>query len=378
MQIRLVEDQQAWEGLLCGLPHGNILQSYQWGEFKAAYGWRPLRLLAERAGRPVAGAQVLLRGLPLGALAYVPRGPMLDFADREAVDSLLGAIHARAREAGAFFLKMEPDLPCSAPLVVDLRSRGYRPGAAIQPQSSIVVDLRPEPKAMEQRLSPRTRYNIRLAERKGLRCRPGGEADLPAFYRLLVETAGRGSFAVHPYEYYLDLWRRFGVNGRARLLLVEHSGDPLAATMFFVGDGVASQFYSGSAAVRRQLKPNELMQWQALLYARELGCRSYDLWGIPDEVGQAQAATPMPTPPRLYDEREAAGTMAGVYLFKRGFGGTVVRNVGAYDYVYAPARYWLWTRALPLAKRAVMWASGRSHPRLGPGEAPPRMEAYEA
>jgi lipid II:glycine glycyltransferase (peptidoglycan interpeptide bridge formation enzyme) len=303
---------------------------------------------------------------------------MLDLADAEATSLLLGALHEQARGAGAVFLKLEPDLPSSPAWRADLRARGFRPAASVQPHSSIVVDLAAEPEVLQARLSPRTRYNVRLAERKGLCCRRGSDGDLPTFYRLLAETAARGRFAVHPYAYYWDIWRRFAPTGRAHLIVVEHQGEALGATLFLTYGPAAYQFYGGSSAAGRQLKPNELLQWHALLEARDLGCQSYDLWGIPDEVGSSLEAGEAPEhPPRLFDERSAAGTMGGVYLFKRGFGGHVVRTVGAFDYVYDPARYWLWARALPAARRAALWAAGRSRA-PGKGEGAPRLEAYEA
>ncbi len=360
MRIRLVEDRAVWQAAVAALPHGHFLQSYEWGEFKAGFGWHPLRLLVEDGGRPLAGAQLLLRRSPLGTLAYVPRGPLLDFADRQSTDLLLAGLHEQARAAGSFLLKIEPDLPNSEALVAELVGRGFRPGEAVQPQSSIVVDLRDEPAALLGRCSPRTRYNIRLAERKGLRCLRGGEEDVDEFYRLLRETARRGNFFVHPAAYYRELWRRFAPGGLAHLLLVRYGADTLAATMFFVAGERAYQFYSGSGTRHRQLKPNELLQWGALLYARELGCRSYDLWGIPDEVGcRLEGAAVSGRAPHCYDERNVAGTMGGVYLFKRGFGGAIVRTVGAYDYVYEPLRYWLWQRALPAARRLAGLAAAR-------------------
>ena len=379
MRVRLVVDRPAWEALVDALPRGNILQSYEWGEFKAAFGWQPLRLVVEREGRPVAGAQMLLRGCPLGTVAYVPRGPMLDFDDRQATDILLAALHREARRRGAFFLKIEPDYPSSDTLAGELATRGFRPAAAVQPHSTIVVDLAAEPAVLEGRLSRRTRYNIRLAERKGLRCVPGGEADVGEFYRLLVETARRGRFFVHPPEYYRDLWRRFAPRRMAHLMLVRHGEDALAATMFFTEGKRAYQFYGGSSLQGRRLKPNDLLQWRALLRARELGCRTYDLWGIPDEVGRLQEEAQSPQQaPHLYDERAAAGTMRGVYLFKRGFGGAVVRTVGAFDYVYAPVRYWLWTRALPATRRLVGLAAARTGGVERERNGPKPREVYEA
>ncbi|MHB1132445.1 MAG: lipid II:glycine glycyltransferase FemX [Chloroflexota bacterium] len=373
MRVRLVQDPAAWATLADASPRGGILQSYQWGQFKAQLGWRPLRLLVDDGARSLGGAQLLLRATPLGAVAYVPRGPLSDPADRELTDAVFTAVHRAARRAGAFFLKIEPDWPHSPALESELRARGFRPGAAVQPRSTIVVDLTPAPEALLARVSRHTRYNVRLAERRGLRCQVGGEADLGDFYRLLVATARRGHFYVHPDSYYRELWRRFAPEGVARLLLVRRDGEALAATMFFCLGGVAYQLYSGSATAQRRLKPNDLLQWRALLWARELGCRGYDMWGIPDEAGRAESEGQRP----LAGEGAVSGTFEGVYRFKRNFGGRVVRNVGSFDFVYSPARYWLWCRCRPVVDRLREWVADRTTPHGGAASGLPALEAYE-
>lgn len=370
-----MEDQGEWDAFLGASPLANILQSYQWGEFKAAFGWQPRRVLVEEGGRPVAGAQMLLRRLPLGTVAYVPRGPLFDFDDERVSSHLLGALHEQAREGGAFFLKIEPGLPDSARLAARLSQKGFRPGEAVQPRSTLVVDLTAEPDVMLARLSARTRYNVRLAERKGLRCLPGGASELAEFYRLLEETAKRGHFFIHPPEYYHQLWARFAPSGNAHLMLVRYEREVLAALMFFTCGRKAYQLYSGSSTAHRRLKPNELLEWGAMLRARELGCTSYDLWGVPDEPERAEK----PDDEAARRKKAQGSTMHGVYQFKRGFGGSLSRVIGAYDYAYNPARYWLWSRAMPLLRQAVAATLDR-HRQRGTDKGALRLEpgAHEA
>lgn len=365
VRVRRVREPREWDSLISSFSLGHVLQSYQWGEVKAAYGWRPIRLAVEDGGVPMGAAQLLVRGLPWGAVAYVPRGPLIDFSNSRALDALLEAIHAEARGQGAVFLKMEPDLPTSSDAAGLLAERGFRRGVEVQPRSSLVVDLAAEPSALFQRLSARARYNVRLAQRGGLKCEVGGEADLPDFCRLLEETAQRGGFALHARPYYTRIWEQFAPLGLAHLLLVRFGREALAATMFLTTGGRAFQFYSGSAHRLRRLKPSELLQWSALLHARDLGCRSYDLWGIPDDVGCRLERGVTPAAARGEQGQALAGTMHGVYQFKKGFGGSVARTVGAFDYVYAPARYWLWVRMLPAARCAVLAARGRPDGREG-------------
>jgi len=347
----LVEDRGAWNAWVAEAP-GNVLQAYEWGELKARFGWESVRLAVPGRGRIVAGAQVLFRRLPVGTFAYVPRGPLVDYADAAALDSLLAGLHALARQRGAFCLKIEPDQPGTPELAARLERLGFRPAPGVQPRSTLVVDLSGGPAAVWRRASARVRYNVRLAARRGVRVAEGGVEDLPTFYRLLLQTSRRAGFAVHGPEYYSALWEELGPRRLARLLIARHEGEPLAAALVLALGEVAYHVYAASAGEGRHLKPNDLLQWEAIRRAQAEGRAAYDLWGIPDEVGRAvevgqEAAEP------------GTGGLWGAYQFKRGFGGKVVRYAGAYDWVYSPARYWLWrtfqARAQHLGARARRW-----------------------
>jgi peptidoglycan pentaglycine glycine transferase (the first glycine) len=355
VRVRHVTDPAEWAAIVGGSPRGGVLQSYEWGEFKALLGWRAIRLLLEDDGRLCGGAQLLLRSSPLGTVAYVPRGPLVAPDDAEGLEAAFSALHDAARAAGAFFLKIEPDWPHSPELVAALGAHGFCVGSNVQPRSTIVVDLSAPSDVLFSRLTRQARYNVRLAQRHGLRCEEGSAADLPEFYSLLEETARRAHFYVHPAGYYSELWRRFAERDAAHLLLVRSDAKALAATLFLVTGGTAYQLYSGSAAEGRRHKPNDLLQWGALLRAGELGCRAYDLWGIPDEVVADGPESYQPD----FAGRTVARTFAGVYLFKRNFGGVATRTVGAFDYAYSPARYRLWRALLPTIGRVREFVADR-------------------
>lgn len=332
---QLVTDPDAWDALVVEAG-GCFLQAYAWGEVKARFGWETARLAVDGGGRP-ACAQVLFRRLPLGTLAYVPRGPLVDYADAPARDALLASLHELARERGAFCLKIEPDRPDAPDLAAGLARLGFRPASGIQPRSTLVVDLSAGLAAAWQRLSAGVRYNVRLAARRGVRVDEGDAADLPTLYRLLVETGQRAGFQIHSPEYYSAVWEEMGRRGLARLLIARHEDEPLAAALVLSVGGQAAHVYAASTSAGRQLKPNDLLQWEAIRRAQAAGCVAYDLWGIPDEVGRAAAGEEAAVP--------GNGGLWGPYRFKLGFGGKVVRYAGAFDHVYSPARYRLW-RAL--------------------------------
>ncbi|MBI2941810.1 MAG: peptidoglycan bridge formation glycyltransferase FemA/FemB family protein [Chloroflexi bacterium] len=354
----LVEDADEWDARVIDGTLGNILQSYEWGEFKARFGWTPRRLLVERAGRALGVAQVLLRATPLGTIAYVPRGPIIQATDREGAAAVLDAIHCLARSEEATFLRIEPEIRNGVDTQQFFRAHGFRPGDEIQPRSTLIVDLRPDLANLARRLNPKTRYNVGLAQRRGVTIVEGGPDDLPAFYQLLEETSQRGSFLIHSLDYYEEVWNCLEARGMAQLFLATYAGEVLAGTMILIMGKCAYYMYGASNGKYRNLKPNDLLQWESIKWAKSEGSISYDLWGIPDAVGQQAEQGKDP---------EAGGDdLWGVYQFKRGFGGEIVRYVGAHDYAYSHARYWLWQRLLP--KLRAMGAALRRRSGRGKGQ----------
>ncbi|MCL4459865.1 MAG: peptidoglycan bridge formation glycyltransferase FemA/FemB family protein [Chloroflexi bacterium] len=350
MDVRLLDDDQTWNNWLIS-SEGNILQSYEWGEFKARFGWQPIRVVLSDGDRLLAGAQVLVRRTPLGSIAYVPRGPLVDFKQADLVAKMLAALHDIVQHQRVIFLKIEPDWLNSPAIAARLGSYGFRPSIPVQPRSTIIIDLTPDLATLSAHMHIKTRYNIGLAGRKGISVYEGSEADLPLFYRLLEETSRRASFLVHGFSYYQQVWRCLERKGMAQLLLASYQGEVLAGTMIFVIGQHAYYMYSASSGRYRNLKPNELLQWEAIKWAKRAGCTSYDLWGIPDEVGQRAENGEMED---LQEQQSMLlSPLWGVYQFKRGFGGRIVRYSGAYDYVYNPRRYWVWSTALPKLQRMI-------------------------
>jgi len=337
-------EPEQWNAFVRQHPHGHVLQSWPWGELKSSFGWQPERLALSSGSHLVAGAQVLFRPLPagLGTLAYVPKGPLLDPGQPAWTASLMAALHDLARERRAVCLVIEPELPDEPEQRSWLASLGFQPGvASIQPRRTLLVDLTADEQAILARMKPKTRYNIGLASRRGVQVRPGTQADLGQFYELMVETSRRDGFPIHSLAYYEEAFRRFVLPGWGQLLLAVHNSLVLAGLMVFVWGQGAWYMYGASSSVGRDLMPNYLLQWTAMRWAREQGCRTYDLWGVPDEEEAVLEAQ--------FTSRQDG--LWGVYRFKRGFGGRLVRYLGAWDYVYASTRYWLYLLAWRARRR---------------------------
>jgi lipid II:glycine glycyltransferase (peptidoglycan interpeptide bridge formation enzyme) len=340
-------DQAAWDERVTATPGGHLLQSWTWGELKARFGWH-----AQRVAAGPACAQVLYRPLPggLGTIAYAPRGPAVETADRARAEAALGALVAAieplARKQRAICLKIEPDLEEDPAR----RSRwrglldglGFRPSPqTVQPRTTLAVDLDADPEELLRRMKQKTRYNVRLAARKGVAVRAGDEADLPAFFQMMEVTAGRDQFGIHSRAYYETVHRLFVPPGRGRLLLAEHEGELLAGLVVLCFRDTAIYMYGASSNQKRNLMPTYLLQWKAMQWAREQGCHTYDLWGVPDEDEATLEA----------EFAARSDGLWGVYRFKRGFGGRLVRTIGAWDLVYAPLRYRLYTAAVRWLRR---------------------------
>jgi lipid II:glycine glycyltransferase (peptidoglycan interpeptide bridge formation enzyme) len=337
LRVRLTSDinEREWNSFVSTSTGGHLLQSSQWGYLKERFGWQVARLIIEDQGQWLAGAQVLFRPLGLQTIAYVPKGPVADWADEEVTKTLLEALHQLCRRRRAIFLKIEPDLAEDHALTQRLTELGFRASPqTIQPRCTILLDLTPDPESILAGMKSKTRYNIRLAARKGVTVREGTAEDLPGFYRLMQLTGERDDFGIHSEAYYETAHQLFVPQGLAKLFLATFEDQVLAGIMAFAFGQRAWYMYGASSDEHRNLMPNYLLQWEAIQWARERGCLSYDLWGIPDEEKEVLEREFL---------RQSEG-LWGVYRFKRGFGGQVVRYLGAYDHVYSPLLYRLYSR----------------------------------
>ncbi len=344
----------AWDRVVAGDPRGHLLQTWAWGELKASYGWLPLRLAVEQDGSLLAGAQVLYRPAGPVSMAYVPKGPALADPSPEVAAALASALHAASRRRRALYAKVEPEWPEGEQRPHPwLAESGWAPSAeTVQPRRTIVIDVQGTEDDILARMKPKWRYNVRLAARRGVEVREAGAEELGTFYTLMVLTGQRDAFGIHTEAYYRRALELFGAEGRATLLIAWHEGQALAGLMPFAWNGQAWYMYGASSNDRRDLMPNHLLQWEAMRWARARGARQYDLWGIPDA-----------------DDEAADEDLAGVGRFKAGFGGKVVRYIGAWDYAYQPSLLAL-ARAAVALRRRVAGARRTTPAQAGTGSTP--------
>ncbi len=364
MDVRYDIETSAWDGFAASHAHGHVLQTSRWAALKAHVGWQVERVALTHDGVIVAGAQMLLRPTPWGQpFAYAPKGPLVDWTQPALVAALLDAMTQRARQRRCYLLKLEPDLPDGPLLERSLAAGGFaRSTETVQPRSTVHIDLTASPAEILARMKQKWRYNIRLAARKGVTVRMGGRDDLPAFQRLIEMTAARDQFGVHSQAYYSAAFDLFAPTGQAIWLLAEHQGELLAGIVVFALGRSAWYLWGASSDQQRNLMPNHALQWAAVEWARARGCAIYDLWGIPDEVGaglaqgsdvevSASGAPDAPHAAGVSDEREGQGGLWGVWRFKQGFGGQVVRYTGAWDHVLSRPGHLLYRLAQRVRQR---------------------------
>ena len=340
---------QDWSRFITNHPHGHLLQTRPWGELKALHGWRALHSTVVSTTHKILGVSLILtRTLPrgLGKLAYVPRGPVVDWDNEEFATATVNTTSKLARRHGAIALIIEPDL-FDTPSDQHLLSRcGLQPlPFTVQPRRTVLVNLDVDEEVdILAGMKQKTRYNIGLARRKGVVIRTGNIDDAAVFYNMMQTTADRDTFSIHPYEYYRDFLSLFAPDNdeqsMARLFIAEYQGQPLAAVIATAVGKRAIYLYGASTNEKRELMPTYLLQWEAMLWARSKGCVSYDLWGVPDEDESTLEAQ--------FEQRNDG--LWGVYRFKRGFGGQVVRHIGAWVKVFSPLRWWLYQQASRLRK----------------------------
>jgi lipid II:glycine glycyltransferase (peptidoglycan interpeptide bridge formation enzyme) len=235
---REVTDRDLWNEAVAQLPCRHVLQCFEWGEFKAKYGWKPTRLLFEEGSQVRAAASVLCR---------LEEGTVIEA----------------------------------------LRDRGWRLSSEqIQFPNTLLIDLRPGEDELLASMKAKTRYNVRLAGRREVRVRVGGSDALPLFYEMYAETSRRDDFIIRPFAYYQDAWGAFIEAGLACLFVAEYEGEPLAGLIAFRFGQRAWYMYGASTGKHRNLMPNHLLQWEAIRWARSEGCIVYDMWGAPDVLSE--------------------------------------------------------------------------------------------
>jgi peptidoglycan pentaglycine glycine transferase (the first glycine) len=329
-KIMPIVSLSGWNQFLASHPDTHLLQTGEWGELKSAFGWKPVRIVSGEMG-----IQILFRKLPLGfTVGYIPK-LVMSHQQSTFSQELWHEIDSVCKQNRAIFLKLEPDRWDEPDPNKELRitnDRLRRSQHNIQPPRTIVIDIKGTEEAILARMKQKTRYNIRLAQKKGVTVRAWD--DIGSFHRMMLITGGRDGFGVHSREYYQRAYELLHPKQMGEILIAEYEGKPIAALFVARAGNRAYYLYGASTDEERNRMPTYLLQWEAMKWAKARGGEEYDLWGVPDEEE--------PTLEANFETRHDG--LWGVYRFKRGFGGELKRAAQAMDRVYYPLLYWAYLR----------------------------------
>lgn len=347
------EEHDAWNSLVCENPDGgHIYQSREWGEYKSSYGWQPKQLVWEHGKERVYFQALVKVAAGFGTIWYVPKGPgMFTYKASKTDEKRLKAFtqdlakFVRKSDSRAFMLMIEPEVYDGQ---LDPRKAGWvKSSHDLQFRATIIVNIDKNDDDLLASFKQKTRYNIRLAERKGVTIeqRPASNEMVDLMYKLMQDTQGRAGFYLRPKSAFAAYWQSFAQAGLGQFFVAVHEGEVIAAEYAFVFGRKAYYKEGGSTGAKRNLMAPYLVQYEAMRWAREQGAQEYDLVAVPPK-----------------DQLTESHPMWGLYQFKSGFNQEVTQFIGCWEYALKPKRYERWRKVEPLFhklysrfKRNLFW-----------------------
>lgn len=327
MKYRYATPQELaeWDSLILTNPDGgHILQTKAWGEAKSRHGWQAEYLVFE-LGKTKIYSLVFMRNVPyFGALWYITKGPGVASARQL---SSIGKLILDSKQP-PFVLKCDPELLEDEAPEASLKPLVKAPYDFQISKATIVVDLAPSEEEIIASFKQKTRYNIRLSERKGVTVEPVKmtRENMRLMYDMLSATEKRGGFFLRPKDYFFDYWRLQSEAGQGQLFFASYQGEVLAG-IFTTHLGSKGWYKDGgSFDTKRELMAPYLLQWEVMKWLKAQGVISYDMVGVP--------------PRKLNKEGHS---MYGLYRFKSGFNPEITEFIGVYDLASRP-NYRLWTK----------------------------------
>lgn len=319
MNTRLAtpQDKNQWNDFVLSSPQSSFMQSWQWGDMLSGFGLPVWRVVAEKNNKITGTALIVKREVSLGRCwLYIPHGPIFN-QDLQTWRLLNEEIKKIAQKEKAIFIRSDMLYNDTAENGKMLTQAGWRKTKReVQPKNTLVLDLTQSEEEMMSRMHKKTRYNIRLAEKKGVTVRFSTDPeDLQLFLNLAAEVQSRGSFCYHPASYYREMLKALAPAGLLRLAIAEHEEKTLAAHLLIQFGDTVTYTHGSSSSSHKNLMAPHLLQWQSIKNAKKDGYEKYDFFGIA---------------PKNADTNHP---WAGITRFKLGFGGDRANYIGAHDFV---------------------------------------------
>ncbi len=306
----------------------HIIQSWEWGEFRKKTGVEVERISLFKNNKLTSVYQITFHKIPFtnftaGFLpkSKIPESQVLDF------------LKEVAKKHKAIFIKLEPNVTkdgFEAKRVKKLLSNKNITQSAqtIFATQTFLIDLTKSEEELLSKMHPKTRYNIRVAKKNGVKVEEATDAkSFEVFIKLQKETAARQKFFVHPGSYYRKMWQTLKPEGFAHLLLAKYEGKILVAWVLFRFGETLYYPYGGSQELHKNVMASNLLAWEAMRLGKKLGCEVFDFWG-------ALGENPNPSDPWY-----------GFHRFKVGYGGKLVEFVGTFDLIINKPLYYFFTLA---------------------------------
>lgn len=318
-------DEEEYTKFLENHERCNFQQSLEWARVKTS--WKREVILAEDENKKIIGSlMVWVRKIPIfGNIMYSARGPICDIHDMEVLQQLTEGAKELAKKYNAIVLRIEPDIKSDdedfknimLQLGFSIKDDAKNFREEIQPRYVFRLDTKGKTedeifKAFHQK----TRYNVRLATKKGVTIKEGNKEDLKDFHKIMVTTGIRDGFITRPLEYFEKMYDELGPE-HMKVLLAYYEGKPIAGVIPIMYGNKTWYLYGASSNEHRNLMPNYLLQWEMIKIALSRKSDIYDLRGVPG----------------------IADNSNGLYRMKKGFGAEYTEFVGEVYMPYKPMVY---------------------------------------
>lgn len=300
------------------------LQTWEWGEFRKKTGVGVERVGLFDKGKLKQGIQVTFHPIPGigGTAGYYPKGYMPD-------EEQLAALTQLGKKHQALFVKMEPNIasPVDSPsghntIVSFLQEHNSKPGRPLFTKYSFHLDLTTPEDELFANLHSKTRYNVRLAHKKGVVIyEDTSQEGMDIYLDILAETTKRQGFYAHGPEYFQAMWQTLGASGMMKIFHAVYENTVVTSWIMFQHNGVLYYPYGASRAVHRNVMASNLMMWEMIKYGQSQNLKVFDMWGS------------------LGPDADKKHPWYGFHKFKQGYNGQLVEFVGTFDLVINPMMY---------------------------------------
>ncbi len=316
--IRETYDQKMWNEAA-----GHPLQSWEWGEARQAMGIDILRLGVTKGAQLTAVYLIMLHRIPFSPyrVGYIPRSPL---PSNEITDFLL----EYGKTNTIISYQFEPDVRKNeSPVIPPHLVASVNP---LFPSHTQILDITPAESKLMDAMKPKTRYNIRLAQRRGVTVEEvKGDEGFAIFAKLYFDTTKRQRYFGHNYMYHKTNYDTLK-DKIAHILVAEYKGKPLAAYELFLFGSKLYYPYGGSSSEHKEVMAANLLMWEAIKFGKKHSAKSFDMWGS------------------LAPGYDASDPWSGFTRFKEGYGSTITEMIGSYDLVVNPLLYTLFSTAYKL------------------------------